>query len=75
MSLYARKGEKIVCVEGHLIGTFRKDVYRGADVDPNAVKWQIEKPKLNDDLPMCPTCARPFSTGKLQLHFAEGGWR
>lgn len=77
MSLYARKGEKIVCVEGHHIATFKKDVYRGAQVDPKAIKWSaIKAPRADEtELPLCPTCQGVWSTGSLQLHLAEGGWR
>lgn len=84
--IYARKGEQLTCTDGHLIGTFTRDVWlnermyvdmftdraRNMDWRPNSML-----------LGPCPQrgCAAAWNggTGQMGLHFGKlyinGAWR
>ncbi|MEQ8226713.1 MAG: hypothetical protein RIA64_01405 [Rhodospirillales bacterium] len=73
--IYARKGERITCTEGHHICTMAKDAVLGDMPEPeDYTDWQIPEPKFGA-YPTC-HCGAPFfstNTGTV-LHF-EDGWR
>ena len=86
LKLYARAGEQLTCTEGHLIGTFSRDVPRGAQMYVDMfsdrarnVDWRPNSMVLSG----CPHpgCAGKWNggTGQMGLHFNQlyinGAWR
>lgn len=85
-SLFARKGEKLTCTDGHLIGTFTRNVYKGERfyVDmltdrARNVNWRPNSIVLGG----CPHsgCSADWNggTGPMGVHFGQlyinGAWR
>ncbi len=86
--LYARKGERVTCIDGHVIGIFKKNIYVGDavtnenfDTEPSGLHFVH-----GEEMGNCP-CGAPFNCaydvghglGDLRLcSFAlhvEGAWR
>lgn len=68
-----RKGEHVVCVNGHM--AFRL----GSDYPQHVPKYDQIKQEPSDppDITGCRTCARPYARWdgvRVQLHFKDG-WR
>lgn len=57
-SIYARKGEKTFCANGHYLGTIAKDVYFGRYADP--ADFELA-PGTEIGMESCPTCAAPVA--------------
>lgn len=77
---YYKKGEEVVCTNGHVIGSFPRDMFTG---DPFGEPI-IEKPdgtnlyKAGDLIEQpCPECGAPFVRSTLyshQFHLKGRGW-
>ena len=73
--VYARLGERITCVRGHVIAVFARDCYKGEVINAdmfmqrqNGLDW-----RPGARLYSCAICGQPW-TNKGMMHF-EDGWR
>lgn len=74
MSVYAFKGERITCENGHHICTVAHTINKGqAQRDDDFEDWQQPEPAM-DTFPKCDKCGGKFFAGSGIFHFV-GGWR
>lgn len=73
--IYARKGERVTCEEGHVIATFSRDTVSGEAFRQSTFlcEWTQPEPRPGDADIVCAVCGAPFYQG-LMLH-VEDGWR
>ena len=75
--IYARKGEVVVCENGHPVCELARDVNLGETFDPSdLVNWKQSPPKIGDTAPRCVCGARYWRGDNLaqNFHFIDG-WR
>lgn len=80
--IYARKGERVTCTEGHHIATFRRDVFVNDIITADMLEWAVGiSPRQDGDrLGACDICGGYWNASDLKesptgkLHFADG-WR
>jgi hypothetical protein len=91
MKIYAKKGEKVTCENGHHICTVSCDIITGVyQKAGDLMEWTQPKPKINGKIPKCKQCKGEFyvnnifpynpdqSSPKYQpgIHLHfENGWR
>jgi hypothetical protein len=80
-NLYARKGEHITCINGHVICEIAHDIQKGdARNGDDFTNWQQPQPDKEKSVAeiRCTQCRgvwiRGSSTGGYQFHFSTG-WR
>lgn len=79
--LYAKKGEAVCCVNGHVICEIARDIHKGDARGPNDLtNWAQPEPDQSKSVAdiKCIECrgvwVRGSNRGGYQFHFPEG-WR
>jgi hypothetical protein len=82
MTLYAKKRERVLCENGHVIATLMRDFERGEVVDNSAFAFapgMDPQAKYGEVYGNCPTCGGGWNSSReggntAMMHF-EDGWR
>ena len=73
--LYAKIGEQVVCLNGHVIAVFARNCYKGERIRGDMFVQKQQGIDWRDGARIygCALCGQPF-TNRGKMHFADG-WR
>ncbi len=68
MKIYAKKGEHIICENGHVICEIAKTVLTGNyQKGGELTNWRQKEPRIGDSVPLCEKCGAEFYRNNIAV--------